>query len=257
MESHSHAPIGEHLAELRHRLLVVLAGFLGVLVFTLYFSTSLIDWLMLPLKQARPDLKLAALTLTEGFITTMRVAVYAAIAGTLPLATWQAWQFVKPGLLATEQRFFALLWVPMVGGFVAGSGFAYFVVAPLGIRFLIEFLGSNFVPMGSFDSYVGFMATLMLVLGILGELPFLLLLLDWSGLVSAERVRGYRKHAIVTIFIIAAVCSPPDPFSQILVALPMIVLFEGGIWLCILGRRFKPAGANTTGDSTTNGASCR
>lgn len=236
------APLQDHLAELRFRLLVTLGGFVAAFVVSVTVAQRLVTWLVWPLQAAAPGTRLAALTLTEGFTTTLRVALYGAVALVLPLALWQAWLFVRPGLLARERRLVGLLLLPMMASFCLGLLLCWRLLLPIAIRFLLEFLGGAFTPVLSFAAYIDFVATLLLGTGLLFELPFVMLFLDRAGLFPVERAAALRRHAIVAIFVVAAVVTPPDPLSQILLATPLLLLFEAGLFLGRFARRMWPVG---------------
>jgi sec-independent protein translocase protein TatC len=233
------APLIDHLAEVRERILYCLGFF--VLIFLLVYRSSdtFIDLLMKPLRDYRPDMKLVALSVTEGFVTTLKLSAYLAMAFSLPFIVWHIWKFIEPGLKPRERFWCKALFVPLMLSFVLGAAFCYTVALPLALRFLLDNLGSQFTPLFSYGSYVEFSLVFMLALGAVFELPLVLVFLDVTGLVPVEVFQGRRREGIVLAFVVGALLSPPDVFSQLCVSLPIIFLLEGGIWVSFLLRRTK------------------
>jgi len=233
------APLTSHLEEIRRRILLSAAFFLAVFAVCYWHSDKIVFWVLFPLKQIAPDLKLSALSLTEAFFTTLKVAAYTSIGISLPFFFWQTWAFVEPGLLPRERFWVKLLFFPMVFSFIAGALFCYFLALPLALRFLISTLENQFTPNFSYSSYVDFASIFILSTGIIFEVPIFLAILDNIGILPAERVVQRRKEGIVVAFILGAIFSPPDVLSQFLVSIPLVFLFEFGIWFSFLLRKLK------------------
>lgn len=233
------APITEHLAEIRRRILLCIGVFLAFFVLAWVQSPKLVAIILHPLKAVNPELRLATLTITEGFLTTLKLALYCALAATFPIAVWQGWRFVEPGLLEPERRWLRFLIPPMFFAFFAGAAFCYFGILPVAIRFFLADLGNSFSPVFSYAGYVEFTLIFMLAMGAMFQTPLLMALLDGVGILPVERLREHRRYAIVGAFIIAAIFSPPDVVSQLLVAAPLLLLIEGGIWFTVLCRRHR------------------
>ena len=234
------APITEHLAEIRRRMLLCIGVFLAFFVLAWVQSPLLVAFVLHPLKAVNPELRLATLTITEGFLTTLKLALACALVATLPVALWQAWRFIEPGLLEPERHWLRFLFPPMLLAFFFGAAFCYFGVLPLAVRFFLADLGSSFSPVFSYAGYVEFTLVFMLAMGAMFQTPLLMALLDGIGILPVERLREHRRHAVVGAFIVAAVLSPPDIVSQMLVAVPLVLLLEGGIWFTLACRhRFK------------------
>jgi sec-independent protein translocase protein TatC len=229
----------DHLNEIRERCLFCLYSFLVVFGLTYWQADFFIRLLLSPIRALRPELKLAALSVTEGFMTTLRVSGYAAFILCLPLFLYQIWRFVEPGLTRREGFWVKVLFFPMMFSFLAGMAFCYLVVLPVSLRFLLESLGSEFAPMFSYAGYVDFTSLFILLMGITFQIPFLIAFLDRTGLFPAERVKSRRKEGIVLCFVLGALVSPPDVFSQFSVALPLILLLEAGIWFSIVLRKLN------------------
>lgn len=238
------APITEHLAEIRRRLLLCIGVFLAFFALSWGQSPTLVAIVLRPLKAVNPELRLATLTITEGFLTTLKLSLFAALVATIPIAFWQAWCFIRPGLLAPERRWLGLLFPPMLFAFFGGAAFCYFGILPVAIRFFLADLGNSFSPVFSYAGYVEFTVVFMLAMGAMFQTPLLMALLDGLGILPVERLREHRRYAAVGAFILAAIFSPPDVMSQLMVALPLLLLMEGGIWFTLLCRRqrFKVQG---------------
>jgi len=250
----SDAPLVDHLAELRYRILLCL-GVLVVAFFVFYrWSDEVFALLTRPLRKVKPDLRLAALTVTEGFFATMKVAFYASALTTLPIMVWQAWRFVEPGLLAVEKTWVGFLLWPAVAAFYAGGTFCHLVLLPVGLEFLLNGYSGTFQTVLSVSEYIDFTVLFSVFTGVLFELPLVIVLLDLAGIVPVESLRRRRRHLIVGAFIVGAVASPPDAVSQILVSLPIVVLGEMGIWGATLVRRFVVKPRADSSDTYAEGA---
>ncbi len=229
----------EHLAELRARLLFCLGAFLAAFLVAWWQSEWLIRWALAPLRAAVPDARLAALTVTEAFLTTVKLAGVAGLAATSPVIVWQTWRFVEPGLLPQERVWSRLILVPAMGFFIGGVLFCYHLVLPAALSILLQ--SGDFLALTlSFGAFVEFELMFLLVMGVLFELPLLILFLDATGIFPADRLRAHRRHTIVGAFVLGGILSPPDVVSQFLVALPLLLLTEAGLWLAALYRTARP-----------------
>lgn len=228
----SKAPLLDHLIELRSRLLKsVIALFLGfVLCFT--FSEQLFAILVHPLKEAFGEGggKLVYTKLYEAFFVQVKVALFGAFFLTFPILANQLWAFVAPGLYAKEKKALLpfLFATPLL--FIAGASLAYFVVMPTAFHFFLQFQGtSSGLPieaLPSTDAYLGLVMQFILAFGISFLLPVLLMLLNRAGIVSRAQLKGLRRYMIVVAFVIAAIFTPPDVVSQLMLALPLVLLYE-------------------------------
>lgn len=228
----SKAPLLDHLIELRSRLLkCVIALFLGfILCFA--FSEQLFAILVHPLKEAFGPAggKLVYTKLYEAFFVQVKVAIFGSFFLSFPIIANQLWAFVAPGLYAKEKRALLpfLLATPML--FLAGASLAYFVVMPTAFHFFLGFQGNSsglqIEALPSADAYLGLVMQFVLAFGISFLLPVLLMLLNRAGIVSRAQLVGLRRYMIVAAFIVAAVITPPDVVSQLMLAVPMILLYE-------------------------------
>lgn len=231
--------LGEHLEELRRRILYALAGLVAAMALSLAFGKDLILLLERPYTQvtgeAGLDPHLAVLSTTAAVGVYFRVCLIAGAILASPWIFYQLWMFVSAGLYTREKRY-VLYAVPMsVVLFVAGAAFFLFVVATPTLRFLIGFAGWLGVrPVVTLQEHIGFMTMMMLVFGLTFQTPMAVLVLAKMGLVTMRTLNKYRRHVIVVIVIVAAIATPPDPVEQILLAVPMYLLYELGVLLAYL-----------------------
>ncbi len=226
------ASLLDHLIELRARLMRALIGLGIALVALLPFVRKLYDGLALPLIEALPSGQMAMMIASEptsGFFAPIKLAFYAAIFVTAPWLLYQVWAFVAPGLYRREKRLAVPLLVSAVLLFYAGCLFAYFVVLPTVFHALTVFTPDSITIAPDPAKYLDFVMVLFLAFAISFELPVALVILVLLGWVTPAQLREWRGYAIVGIFIVAAVITPPDVVSQLLLAIPMCLLYEAGI----------------------------
>lgn len=231
-------PFTAHLDELRQRLIkcgaALIAGF-----FACYgVSEWLFQFLVRPLEAALPEgSHLSMLRVQEGFLTHLKLALLGGLFLVAPVLLYQVWKFVAPGLYPQEKRY---VW-PFVGWatlfFLAGASFAYWVVFPFGFRFLLTYAGGAVQASLSIEAYLGFATKLLLAFGAVFELPVVVFFLARMGVVTHHTLAGARGYALVVIFIVAAILTPPDVFTQTLMAVPLYGLYEVSIWVArVFGR---------------------
>jgi sec-independent protein translocase protein TatC len=234
-----------HLEELRTRILWTLGWFVLAFGVAYHRVDLLLRLVRYPLATLRPDLKLAALSVTETFFVGLKLAAFAGAAGAFLPALWHTWRFVAPGLEPLERRWAGRLLIPGVFLFLLGVAGGYFVVLPTAFRFLLEVGTTDVQLVLSLGAYVDFVLVFLAALGILGQLPLLIGFLDLTGVVSADLLACHRRHCVVLAAIVGALVSPPDPISQLLIAGPIVLLIEGGIWFARLLRRQMAPTANS------------
>ena len=226
------APLLDHLIELRARLIrafLALAVAFGV---CFYFAQDILAFLVQPLKDAGQD-KLIYTKLYGQFFVELKVALWAAFFLAFPIIANQLWAFVAPGLYAKEKKAFLpfLLATPVL--FIAGGALAYYVVMPTAFHWFLGFQGTpggvQIEALPNSEDYLGLVMQFILAFGLSFLLPVLLLLLNRAGIVSRAQLVGARRYAIVVVFIVAAVATPPDVVSQLMLAIPLLLLFEGAL----------------------------
>lgn len=230
----SKAPLLDHLIELRRRLLwcvVVLAVAFGV---CLWQARPIFAFLAQPLVKAMEAMpggaRLIYTSIFEAFFAELKVAFFAALMISFPFIANQIWRFVAPGLYGREKRAFApfLIMTPFL--FLAGAALAYYVCMPLALHFLLGYQGNiggaQAEALPGIGNYLSFVTRFMFGFGIAFLLPILLLVLNAAGLVSRQSLKKGRRYAIVIAFVVAAVLTPPDVISQLLLAVPLVLLYE-------------------------------
>ncbi len=232
----SKAPLLEHLVELRNRLLWSFGALAIAFGVCMYFSKPIFTILVRPLLMAGQG-KLIYTDIFEAFFVELKVAFFAALMLAFPVFAIQAWKFIAPGLYAKEKRAFLpfLLLTPILFGL--GASLAYFFAMPVALHFLLGYQG-NFGGVTSealpaIGNYLDFVTKFIFGFGVAFLLPVLLVLLEMTGIVTRQQLSSGRRYAIVGAFAVAAVLTPPDVVSQLLLAVPLIVLYELaliGIW---------------------------
>ncbi|WP_028920156.1 twin-arginine translocase subunit TatC [Pseudoxanthomonas suwonensis] len=229
-ESDTESSLMEHLLELRTRLLRGLAGLVLVLLLLLPFANRLYAWLAAPLLDKLPaGGQLIAVQVASPFFTPIKLAFFVALLFSAPWLLYQAWAFVAPGLYQREKRLAMPLLVSAVTLFYAGCAFAYFVVLPAVFGFLAAIKPEGVAMMTDINAYLDFVLVIFLAFGASFQLPVALVILVALGWVTPDQLRSGRGYAIVGIFILAAIITPPDVVSQLLLAVPMCLLYEAGI----------------------------
>lgn len=223
------APLMEHLIELRRRLLWSFAALGAAFAVCLYFARPIFAFLVQPLLRAGQG-RLIYTDVFEAFFAEIKVAFFAAIMVAFPIMASQLWQFVAPGLYAKEKRAFApfLIMTPVL--FLMGAALAYYVAMPLALHFLLGYQGDlggiKQEALPAVGNYLTFVTKFLFGFGVAFLMPVLLMLLEAAGLVTRLQLKAGRRYAIVAAFAIAAVLTPPDVFSQLLLAVPLVLLYE-------------------------------
>ena len=223
-----------HLIELRSRLVravgAVLALFL--LLFVWPGSGYIYDLLAAPLMSALPEgAKMIATGVITPFMVPVKVTALAAFLIALPYVLYQAWAFVAPGLYEHEKKLALPLVIASTVLFLAGVAFCYYIVFVRVFTFIHNFAPKSITPAPDIEAYFSFVITMFLAFGVTFEIPIVVILLVRMGLVSVEKLRDARPYVIVGAFVVAAVVTPPDVLSQFMLALPMCLLYEAGLFL--------------------------
>lgn len=223
-----------HLVELRQRLVravgVVLAIF--VVLFIYPGSGTIYDILALPLMNALPEgAKMIATGVITPFMVPVKVTALVGFMVALPYVLYQAWAFVAPGLYEHEKKLALPLIVASTVLFFLGVGFCYFFVFGKVFAFIHDFAPKSITPAPDIEAYFSFVITMFLAFGITFEIPIVVIVLVRMGLVSVEKLREARPYVVVGAFVVAAVVTPPDVLSQFMLAVPMCLLYEAGLFL--------------------------
>lgn len=228
-----------HIADLRKRLMYSGASLFVAFFACFFFYEPILEWMMLPAKEILPaGSSMVAIEIQETFFTALKVAFFSGFIVSLPIIFWQLWLFLSPGLYDHEKKlvipfvFFATLM------FLMGSSFAYYVVVPYGFDFLINFGSTVVTVFPSIGKYVGFFTKLLFGFGIAFELPVITFFLAKIGLVDDRMLKDFFKYAIVIIFVLASLLTPPDVVTQFLMAGPLILLYIVSIYIA---KVFNPA----------------
>lgn len=247
----SSAPLIEHLAELRNRILYSLAAFIVAMVACFMVWNPIFNFLTHPicdaLAERQQDCGLVLIKLQEGFFVAVRISVLGGFALSFPVIAFQMWRFVAPGLYRTEKQAFLpfLLASPIM--FFIGAAFAYYIVLPMAFDFFLNFqqnfggdvitgelatdAPAGIVFQGSMEQYLSLTTSFVLAFGLCFQLPVLLTLMGKAGLITSRGLAGMRRYAIVLILIVAAIVTPPDVMSQILMFSAIYPLYEVSIFL--------------------------
>lgn len=230
----------QHLGEFRNRLMVASIAVVITTAIAFAFTTEIIKLLILP---AGEGLKLASFSPTENFTTYMRVALFSGIALAMPVLLYEIYAYIDPALHPHERRFALTLGPFILLLFIGGMCFCYFLVLPNALRFLLGFANDVFENQLRASEYIGFVTTFILGMGIIFEMPVLIYALIRVGAVSRSWLAKQRRYVFLISFVVAAIVTPtPDPFNQSIVAIPIYLLFEIGLFLGRFGgRRAAPS----------------
>ncbi len=219
-------PFTVHLGELRGRLIRSLVAMAAAFCLCYTFSERLLYFLWLPAGR-----ELVFIAPTEAFFAHLKVALLASLVLVWPYLCYQVWTFVAPGLYEKERRYTLPFVVSATVMFLLGGGFVYTLILPYGMAFLLGYGSASLVPMISVGAYISFAVRLLIAFGAIFELPVVMVLLGKLGLVTPQMLSKNRKYVIVLSFLVAAVLTPPDVFTQVLMAVPLLILFEISILL--------------------------
>jgi sec-independent protein translocase protein TatC len=236
-----------HLLELRNRLLKAMLGVLLLFVPCAIYANELFTMIAQPLIDKLPKgASLIATSVVSPFMTPFKVAFYVALFAAMPVVLYQIWAFVAPGLYRREKRFAVPLLVSSVFLFYAGAVFAYFAVFPVMFSFLVGTAPTGVSYMPDMASYLDFVITLFCAFGVAFEMPVAVVLLVLTGLVNVDTLGKNRGYVIIGIFVVAAFLTPPDAISQTIMAVPMYLLYEGGLAMARVMQKMRREAAEAT-----------
>ncbi len=223
----------DHLDELRGRVIQFLFVYIVCCFFIYNLTGSILPYIIRPVGAVvfnAPGEAFSAymiLTLLGGFIIA------------LPYFLYQVWVFAWEALTDKERKYIVLFGPLSLVFFIGGASFAFFVIVPIALKFLLSFSSNYVVPMISIKNYISFVGSFVLAFGIVFELPLILVFLVKIGIATPEFLRQYRRHAILVILIVSAILTPPDAISQLLMAMPLVVLYELGVLFSVMAYRKK------------------
>lgn len=228
----STAPLLDHLVELRNRLVKAILAFAAAFGVCFYFAGEIFGVLVQPLVEAFPqgEGRLIYTRLYEAFFVEVKVALFGAFIVAFPIIANQLWLFVAPGLYKNEKRALLpfLLATPLL--FALGASLAYFVVMPTAFRFFLSYQGEvggiNQEALPAVDDYLTLVMRFIIAFGMAFLLPVLMLLLERAGIVTRQQLKAARRYVIVLLFLLAAIVTPPDVVSQLMLAIPLVLLYE-------------------------------
>jgi len=212
-----------HLDELRYRLIRCICAVISAAVVLYYFVDPVLDFII------RPIGKIVFTSVTDAFVVRIQLALLMGFFISLPYVVWQVWAFVAVGLKAHEQKYIFMYGPCSAVVFFLGGIFAYTVIVPISLQFLLGFATETMVPMITVKNYVSFVGTMVIAFGVVFELPVVMLFLTQIGVATPNFLIHYRRHSIVAIVILCAIITPPDCITQLIMSVPLILLYEAGI----------------------------
>lgn len=238
----THMPLIQHLVELRQRIMHALLALLIVFCGLVYFANDIYEIVSQPIRDQLPEgTTMIATDITATFFAPIKLTLVVAFFLAMPVVLHQAWRFVSPGLYAHEKKFAIPLLIISVVLFYSGIAFAHFIIFPVMMEFFVMTGPESVTVTPDISAYLGIALKLFFAFGLAFEIPVFTLLLIWSGITSVDDLREKRPYVIVFCFIFGMLLTPPDPFSQSMLAIPMCLLFELGLLMGrVIGKRTKP-----------------
>ncbi|HHQ4516806.1 twin-arginine translocase subunit TatC [Aeromonas veronii] len=229
--SQAEQPLISHLVELRTRLLHSITAILVVFLALIYFSNNIYDFVAQPLLSQLPEgTSMIATDVATPFLTPIKLTLVVSFFVAIPYLLYQAWAFIAPGLYQHERRLIMPLVVSSALLFYAGMAFAYYVVFPLVFGFFTSTAPAGVTVATDIASYLDFVLTLFFAFGVAFEIPVATILLCWTGVTTPQNLKEKRPYVVVGVFVVGMLLTPPDVFSQTLLAIPMWALWEIGLF---------------------------
>lgn len=238
-------PLIEHLIELRQRLLVIICSILVIFLGLLYFANDIYLIVSKPIRdQLPPGTSMIVTNVTDTFFAPFKLTAVVALFLAMPVILHQVWKFVSPGLYTHEKKVAIPILVSSILLFYAGIAFAHFLVFPMIMAFFVSSGPASIVVTPDISQYLSIALTLFFAFGAAFEIPVAIVLLVWSGVISTADLADKRRYVIVICFIVGMLLTPPDPLSQTMLAIPMCLLFEGGLLMARLVEKKPEADQN-------------
>jgi sec-independent protein translocase protein TatC len=239
-----------HLIELRSRLMKAAIAVIAIFLCLMPWAGNIYDFLALPMMQSLPQgSKMIATGVITPFLIPVKVTMLVAFIIALPWVLYQMWAFVAPGLYSHEKKLIAPLVISSSVLFIAGVAFCYFLVFGVIFHFINNFAPHSISVAPDIDSYFGFVMTMFVAFGLTFEVPIVVIVLVRMGLVSVEKLKQIRPYVIVGAFVVAAVVTPPDVMSQLLLAVPLCLLYEVGLLVAPMFVKITQAPAESESES--------
>ena len=221
-----------HIIEIRKRIIYILMGFLLVFIPAFHFDNWLYGVFAKPLLANLPSgTKLISIDITSPFLVPMKLAAMTALILSMPIIFYQLWQFLSPGMYKTEKKLFLFIVPSTIVLFILGCLFCYFLVLPVIFSFIAHIKSPEINMMTDMGKYLDFIISLFLIFGLCFQMPILIFMLVHLGLISQNQLKKFRRYMFVLVFIIGAVLAPPDIISQTMLAIPLYLLYEIGLFL--------------------------
>lgn len=236
--------ITEHLSDLRRRIIFILISVAVTSAGAYYFIDEILNFIT----QAGGIEDFIFISPTEAFFVIIKLSLLTGLIGAMPFIFYQVWKYIGIALKKKERKYLIYFGPLSYLLFLIGAAFAFRGVLPLGIKFLLSFSKQNITPMITLNAYVSFLGKMITAFGLMFELPVVILFLSKIGVVTPKSLKKGRKYAIVAIFVLAAFLTPPDVISQIMLAVPVLAMYEISIWICIVvtKKREKELGIGDT-----------
>ncbi len=230
-----------HLRELRSRLVKAVAGAAAGAAFAYWKWQEIWEWISAPVTRQGLEVSFIATSPMETVVTSFKLSLIAGLFFSFPWITWQAWRFLAPGLYRNERKMFFGAFAGFVVMFLAGAAFCYYAVLPAGLAFLAGYMDGAVMQSWRQATYAAFAIQFLLAFGMIFELPVAVFLLARMGLVTPKGMWGAARYAVVGIFVLSALLTPPDPVSLFLMALPLCALYVLSIGVCWMAERRENA----------------
>lgn len=241
-----------HLVELRQRLVRAAVAIIVIFIPMTFFMQEIFNFLSQPMMAALPaGTKLLATGVITPFMVPLKVTLFGAFLIALPYVLWQVWAFVAPGLYKHEKKLAAPLIASSVAMFFAGMAYCYYIVFGFVFKFIAGFAPASVMVAPDIEAYFSFVMGMFLAFGLTFEVPIVVVLLVRFGIASIDKLKKARPYVIVGAFIVAAIFTPPDVLSQLLLAIPLCVLYELGIWIARFAVKPKPADEASTQEASS------